>query len=139
MPQGATERCLDCPHENECPYSALDIYLKKRKHIYAFDLPKERSLQNEAIRKVIRTTDYGRCVFQMDNDQCDHYVTSMEFENGVTANFSMEAFMAKGGRRTQIMGTKGEIVGDMTTFTVTDFRSGKQRICSRFYKRCRER
>ena len=83
MPQGATERCLDCPHENECPYSALDIYLKKRKHIYAFDLPKERSLQNEAIRKVIRTTDYGRCVFQMDNDQCDHYVTSMEFENGV--------------------------------------------------------
>ena len=26
------------------------------------------------------------------------------------------------------MGTKGEIVGDMTTFTVTDFRSGKQRI-----------
>ena len=36
--------------------------------------------------------------------------------------------MAKGGRRTQIMGTKGEIVGDMTTFTVTDFRSGKQRI-----------
>ena len=128
MPQGATERCLDCPHENECPYSALDIYLKKRKHIYAFDLPKERSLQNEAIRKVIRTTDYGRCVFQMDNDQCDHYVTSMEFENGVTANFSMEAFMAKGGRRTQIMGTKGEIVGDMTTFTVTDFRSGKQRI-----------
>ena len=36
--------------------------------------------------------------------------------------------MAKGGRRTQIMGTRGEIVGDMSTFTVTDFRSGKQRI-----------
>ena len=52
----------------------------------------------------------------------------MKFENGVTANFSMEAFMAKGGRRTQIMGTKREIVGDMTTFTVTDVRSGKQRI-----------
>lgn len=129
MPKGAAERCIDnCPYESECPYSALDIYIKKRQHIYAFDLPKERSRQDDAIRQVLRTTNYGRCVFQMDNDQCDHYVTSMEFQNGVTANFSMEAFMAKGGRRTRIMATRGEIEGDMSAFTVTDFRSGKKRV-----------
>ena len=129
MPEGAAERCIDnCPYESECPYSALDIYIKKRQHIYAFDLPKERSRQDDAIRQVLRTTNYGRCVFQMDNDQCDHYVTSMEFQNGVTANFSMEAFMAKGGRRTRIMATRGEIEGDMSAFTVTDFRSGKKRV-----------
>lgn len=36
--------------------------------------------------------------------------------------------MAKGGRRTRIMATRGEIEGDMSAFTVTDFRSGKKRV-----------
>lgn len=38
----------------------------------------------------------------------------------------MEAFTGYEGRRTKIMGSMGEIIGDMTTFTHTDFRSGKQ-------------
>ena len=37
----------------------------------------------------------------------------------------MEAFTSYEGRRTRIMGSMGDIVGDMTTFTVTDFRSGR--------------
>ena len=57
----------------------------------------------------------------MDNDQPDHYVTSMEFKNGVTANFSMEAFTSYHGRRTRIMGSKGDITGDMTELVHTDF------------------
>ncbi len=129
-PEGAPKRCTDgCPHEAECPYSAIDIYVRKHAHLKVFDdLPREQPARDEEIRRRLEKTDYGRCVFQMDNDQCDHYVANMEFENGVTAAFSMEAFMAKGGRRTQIMGTKGEIVGDMSKFTITDFRTRKTTV-----------
>lgn len=128
-PAGSPLRCTDgCPHEDTCPYSAIDIYVRKNKHTYVFDnLPKEKgAARDAAIMQYLRTTDYGRCVFSMDNDQCDNYVSCMEFANGVTAAFAMEAFMYEGGRRTQIMGTHGEIVGNMKHFIVTDFRSGEQ-------------
>ncbi len=129
-PAGATPRCTDgCPHEAECPYSAIDIYARKHAHLGVFDdLPKQQPARDNEIIGRLKVTDYGRCVFDMDNDQPDHYVANMVFENGVTAAFSMEAFMAKGGRRTQIMGTLGEIVGDMSTFTITDFRTRKKTV-----------
>ena len=62
----------------------------------------------------------------MDNDQPDHYVTSIQFGDGVTAAFSMEAFTSYGGRRTRIMGAMGDIVGDMKELVVNDFRTGKE-------------
>ncbi len=129
-PEGAPARCTDgCPHEATCPYSAIDIYVRKHAHLGVFDkLPREQPARDKEITERLKVTDFGRCVFAMDNDQCDHYVACMEFENGVTASFSMEAFMANGGRRTQIMGTEGEIVGDMKTFKITDFRTRKTTI-----------
>lgn len=36
----------------------------------------------------------------------------------------MEAFTSYAGRRTRVMGSMGDIVGDMTSFTLTDFRTG---------------
>jgi hypothetical protein len=61
----------------------------------------------------------------MDNDQPDHYTTNILFEDDITAAFSMEAFTSYEGRRTRVMGSMGDIVGDMNTFTHTDFRTGK--------------
>ena len=90
------------------------------------NLPPRGAEREQAIIEYLKTTDYGRCVFDMDNDQCDHYVMSMEFANGVTASFAMEAFFAKGGRRTRLMGTHGSVEGDMKTFTITDFRTGEK-------------
>jgi len=71
-------------------------------------------------------TNYGRCVYKMDNNQPDHYITSMEFEDGVTVNFSMEAFTSYHGRRTRVMGSLGDVIGDMNTFTHTDFLTGER-------------
>ena len=125
-PAGAPARCTDgCPHEATCPYSAIDIYARRRRHMHVFDLP--RGYTNEDVLEKLRTTDYGRCVYRCDNDQCDHYVANLRFEGGVTAAFSMEAFTPWGGRRTRVMGTRGFIEGDGTQFTVYDFRSGRQR------------
>ncbi|MBQ7195160.1 MAG: Gfo/Idh/MocA family oxidoreductase [Bacteroidales bacterium] len=126
-PAGAPLRCTDgCPHEATCPYSALDIYVRRKAHLGVFDLKNPRD-EEEILRKM-RDSWYSRCVYHCDNDQPDHYVTEMLFEDGVTASFSMEAFAPEGGRRTRIMGTKGYIEGDMSKFVVTDFRSSRRKV-----------
>lgn len=125
-PAGAPLRCTDgCPAEASCPYSALKIYYRDRTWLYVFDLPDDKDKQGEAILENLKKGPYGRCVYHSDNDQPDHYVMLMEFEGGITVNFSIEAFTSYSGRRTRVMGTHGDIVGDMETFTVTDFLTGK--------------
>lgn len=125
-PKGSTARCTEgCAVEKTCPYSAIRIYHEQRQRVRVFDLPEDPAKQGDAIINALKTTDYGRCVYQMDNDQPDHYVTSMVFEGGVTANFSMEAFTPFAGRRTRVMGSMGFIEGDMDTFTLYDFKTGK--------------
>ncbi len=128
-PEGSTERCTDgCKVEATCPYSALQIYYRDRKRLYVFDLPADESCWDEKILEQLKTTNYGRCVYRMDNDQPDHLTVNMLFENGVTAAFSMEAHVSYEGRRTRIMGSKGDIMGDMETFIMTDFQTRKQTI-----------
>lgn len=125
-PAGSTNRCTDgCAVEATCPYSALKIYNKESGWNYVFDLPDDKSKHPEFILQQLKTTNYGRCVYKMENDQPDHYVTSMEFEGEVTVNFSMEAFTSYHGRRTRIMGSHGDITGDMQEFIHTDFLTGK--------------
>lgn len=126
-PAGSTERCTDgCAVERECPYSALEVYYRKRAWNYVFDLPEDKEKQSAYVLEQLKTTNYGRCVYRMDNDQPDHYVTNILFDDNVTASFSMEAFTSYGGRRTRVMGSHGDIVGDMNSFTITNFKSGKK-------------
>lgn len=125
-PAGSTARCHDgCAIESTCPYSAVKIYLRERSYTYVFDLPEQKELVPDAIMNYLKTTNYGRCVYRMDNDQCDHYVMSLLFEGGITASFNMEAFTGYHGRRTRVMGSMGDLTGDMEQFTHTDFRTGK--------------
>lgn len=125
-PENSTNRCTDpCPVEESCPYSAKKIYHRDREYTYVFDLPDNPKEHGDYILDQLTTTDYGRCVYRMDNDQPDHYVCSLSFENDVTANFSMEAFTSYHGRRTRIMGAFGDIVGNMKEFIHTDFLTGK--------------
>ncbi len=126
-PQGSTDRCTGgCSIESTCPYSALKIYYRNRKWLHHFDLPIEKEKQGDVIMDYLKTSDYGRCVYRMDNDQPDHYTTNILFADDVTASFSMEAFTSYEGRRTRVMGSMGDIVGDMMSFTITDFRTGEK-------------
>lgn len=130
-PAGSTERCTDgCAVEGTCPFSAPHIYGKLRRHLGHLDLPADPALRDAALQERLRTTTYGRCVYRMDNDQPDHFITNLLFADEVTASFSMEALTSYSGRRTRVMGTAGDIVGDMSSLTVTDFRSGKQSVWS---------
>lgn len=126
-PEGSTERCADgCKIETECPYSALRIYHRKRIWLHVFDMPEDKSKHGEHILEKLKTTNYGRCVYRMENDQPDHYICNIQFADNVTASFSMEAFTSYEGRRTRVMGSMGDIVGDMNSFVLTDFRTGKK-------------
>lgn len=126
-PAGSTERCADgCKIETDCPYSALRIYHRKRIWLHVFDMPEDKSKHGEHILEKLKTTNYGRCVYRMDNDQPDHYICNIQFADNVTASFSMEAFTSYEGRRTRVMGSMGDIVGDMNSFVLTDFRTGKK-------------
>jgi predicted dehydrogenase len=128
-PEGSTPRCMDgCAIEETCPYSALRIYHRDRTWLYVFDLPDDEDDWEDAILEYLRTTDYGRCVYRMDNDQCDHYVTNIEFDGGITASFSMQAFTPFGGRRTRVMGSMGYIEGDMGQMTIADFRTRERTV-----------
>lgn len=126
-PEGSTPRCTDgCAVEAACPYSALKIYYRNRWWNHVFDLPEDPAAQPAFVLRQLETTNYGRCVYRMENDQPDHYVTNIGFAGGVTASFSMEAFTSYEGRRTRIMGSHGDIVGDMQEFVHTDFATGEQ-------------
>jgi Oxidoreductase family, NAD-binding Rossmann fold/Oxidoreductase family, C-terminal alpha/beta domain len=126
-PAGSTDRCTGgCAVEAQCPYSALRIYHRNRRYLSHFDLPEEKEKQGDGILEYLRNTDYGRCVYRMDNDQPDHYVANIKFEGGVTAAFSMEGLTSYQGRRTRVMGSLGDVVGDMNQLVVTDFLTGHQ-------------
>ena len=129
-PKDAPRYCTDgCPHQDECPYNALDIYAKQTLHLGVFDLKgsKDPALIMSRLNDP-RYHSYARCVFHCDNDQPDHYVANMVFDDNITASFTMDAFSPKGGRRTRIMGTMGFIEGDMKEFTVTDFLTRTPRV-----------
>ena len=126
-PEGSTARCMDgCAFESKCVYSALKIYHRDRQRTYVFDLSDDKSKHEAEILEYLRTTNYGRCVYDMENDQPDHYTCNMLFEDDVTASFNMEAFTSYHGRRTRIMGSLGDVVGDMSSFVHTDFFTGEK-------------
>ncbi len=106
-PAGAAERCADCPYQDSCRFSAYKAYLPVIGFWPAAVLTENQT--EEGIKEAIRTGPYGRCVFHCDNTVCDHQVTALEFENGVTAAFNLSGFTNRIARTLKIMGEDGEL------------------------------
>ncbi|MDR1409180.1 MAG: Gfo/Idh/MocA family oxidoreductase [Oscillospiraceae bacterium] len=114
-PADAPPYCLDgCPRLNTCPYSVEKLYLSKKTPI-GWGIPTVSELPynpgKERTRKVLRKGQYGRCVFQCDNDVADNHSAIMRFADGSTASMSVSAFNNEFSRRIHVMGTKGELYG----------------------------
>lgn len=118
-PEGAPEYCIEgCPKADECYYNAVKLYLEDEKNLWFREAATQKKVPtNEEVEEALRTTQYGKCVFKCDNNVVDHQVVNLEFEDGATVSFNMCAFNA-GGRHIRIMGTDGEIVGNMDEDTV---------------------
>ena len=106
-PEGAAERCCDCPLKDRCRFSAYRCYLPLAGNWPATVLTDDQSEQG--LKEAIRTGAYGRCVYHCDNDVCDHQVTILRFENGITATFNLSGFTNRMTRTMKIMGEDGEI------------------------------
>lgn len=91
-------------------------------------------LDVQNVTDVLRGNNYSRCVYECANDIVDHQIVNVEYEGGITASITMSAckssvycFQSQYAdivlvtesvcqRGTRIQGTKGELIGDMTTF-----------------------
>ena len=124
-PEGSTGRCLDCPVAEHCRFDAWQAYKEVLGQWPADVVCLEPT--EEALREALRTGPYGRCVFRCDNNVCDHMSILMEFEEGITATFSLTAQTSDIHRTIHIMCEDGEIHGDELdgTIKVTYFRRNK--------------
>lgn len=127
-PAGAPAYCMDgCPHRDDCPYYAPRFYLE---HPKAASDGFARTVcldgTREGILNALKTGPYGRCVYHCDNDVVDHQVVNLEFDNDVTANMTMCAFTNNCERVINLMGSRGQIRGNMedNTLELLDFVTG---------------
>ena len=125
-PEGSALRCSDCSIERECEYSAIRHHVDNGMwsfYALAGEANYERGLEvDEGTRRThVVDSDYGRCVWHCDNDVVDRQSVIVEFEDGCVATHDMVTNSAKGTRRIQLTGTKGDIFGDMVTgkFTIS--------------------
>ena len=117
-PEGASTRCIDCEIERSCEYSALRHHVDNGWwpfYALAGDVNYESGVENSDEEKQVYVgqSEFGRCVWHCDNDVVDRQSVIIEFEDGCVATHDMVTNSAKGARRIQITGTKGEIYGDM--------------------------
>lgn len=116
-PKGSTERCIDgCAAADTCPYNAERLYVDQLATVHG---PPVTVITNDTSvagrRHALRTTDYGRCVYRMDNDVVDHQTSTLLFGNGVTASLVVSAFTAQNTRSLVLMGSHGQITADMAS------------------------
>jgi predicted dehydrogenase len=129
-PPGSTRRCTDgCSIESTCPYSAIKIYVNGSIDEWPardIDAPHDKESHLEAIKK----GPYGKCVWHAENDVVDHQTVMMEFDGGATATCTLTGYSATNGRRVRLQGTKGEILFDEAsgTISVTEFYGNKNEI-----------
>ena len=112
-PPGAPDRCIDgCPVQSTCPFDSVAFYLRPTTpQAWVGAVTAERT--EESIVRALRTGPYGRCVYRSDNDVADHQVTIIDFTDGTTASLTVSAFTAEVTRTIRVMGTHGELRGDL--------------------------
>ncbi len=125
-PAGAPARCTDgCPVQSTCAFDAVAFYLNPDT-LPAWKTTVTPNQTESGIRHALATGPYGRCVYRSDNDVVDHQVAIIEFATGTTATLTVSAFTAEMTRSIRLMGSAGEIAGDLLSgaLTLTSFTPG---------------
>ncbi|QBD80565.1 Gfo/Idh/MocA family oxidoreductase [Ktedonosporobacter rubrisoli] len=124
---GTALRCLDCAYEPNCPYSARRLYMQRlQEKDLGWPLDVITTDFTEAgVIAALQNGPYGRCVYESDNDVVDHQVVNLQYDNGITASFTMIATSQIRDRETDIFGTLGELRGDGKKIVHYDYLSEK--------------
>lgn len=108
-PAGAPLRCTDgCPAAPNCLYDA-HRYLTDKRRWLGMVMDGWEDAGDQEIIDFLKTSPWGRCVYQCDNDVVDHQVLACELANGITATHTMTAFDC--GRSIEIYGTLASLKG----------------------------
>lgn len=124
-PENSGTRCLvDCPLVDTCLYSAKRIYLDHpdRWSFYVWDKLEDKvNTTLEDKREFLKTSPYGICAYKCDNNVVDHQSLNVQFRSGATGTHNMIGGTAIPQRKIHIIGTKGEIFGELENgiFTVS--------------------
>lgn len=117
-PPGAAERCLDCRIEQSCPYSAVDLYLRRRDWIKGF-APYPGETQDVMLMRILRESRYGRCVYSCpENDVIDRQSMTLVLKSGIKAEITMECVTDEKDRMTVIECEHAIISGDESRIEV---------------------
>ena len=108
-PQGAAERCIDCPVE-DCPFDARRVYLNMGNtgwpiHVITDDLSRSGRLA------ALEDGPYGRCVYTADSDVVDHQVVAMELVSGTTVSLAMHGHSPREERTMRYDGSVATLRG----------------------------
>jgi len=112
-PPGVPARCTDgCLIGDRCPYNAIRYTTDQRNPWLGMVYDRAAHATTDEILDWLRKSPWGRCVYRCDNDVVDRQVLALEFEDGVTATFTMTAF--ENGRHIEVYGTRGVLKGGET-------------------------
>ena len=117
-PPGSGTRCMnDCEIEPDCDYSAHTLYMGRVDPELKKRAGPTGEIDDATVAENLRSlrTDslYGRCVWRCDNNVVDHQVVTIEFENGALGTLHMIGNAARATRDIHIVGTEGELMGDL--------------------------
>lgn len=115
-PEGATEFCADCPHNQTCVYDAKRTQVDEDWFAYQTyrEVPKPLSeITYEEKLQHLAVSDYGRCVYKLKKNLVDRQSVSVHFANGSIGTLMLTGGAALGSRNIHIVGDKGEILGCM--------------------------
>ncbi len=100
--------------------------------IYYLYTGQKEDYSDEAKLEILKSSQYGKCVYHSNNDVVDHQIVNIEFENGVTANLTMHGFSEREGRTLRIDGTKATLIGEFhisgEKVILYDHFSGKEKL-----------
>ena len=119
-PDGAGTRYLvDCPHVNECRYSAKSIYVDNDRFPWyswqCLGKPYEEATREEKTQSLKTFNPHGECAFKVQSDLVDHQAVILQFSDGSTATHSMIQGSVRPCRTIRVTGTEGEIEGMIET------------------------
>lgn len=113
-PEGATEFCYQCPHNQTCLYDAKKIHLECDWFSFqtwrGINKPLDQITKEEKI-EYLKTSDYGRCVYKLKRTLVDKQMTTVLFEDGSMGTLTVVGGSSRAGRDMHIVGSKGEIRG----------------------------
>lgn len=121
-PENSAMRCTECGFEKKCPYSAIDLYKRRRDWISNF-IPAPGENVGDVIERELREGKFGRCVYHCDNDVADNQVVTMQLEDKTLVTLSINLFTQRDCRAIEIGLTEGQISCDGKSVQARDFRT----------------